>query len=386
MDATRLAVVRANANAGAFLHVIRVESSQTDDAYRMINGGGYFTSFDAHPYGELPTTQGGKAAGAYQFLPTTYAGLRRRWPQFLKGFTPPEQDDAAILYMYELGALDDVLAGRLANAVERLKNVWVAFQAVSLDRLTGVFLQYGGKLASQDDTQPAAPIEDRSTPYQPEGSTMPAALVALAQILISAFTPLAQQFIADKVNKAAKTGDPTIGQGVASAVLSAAQGALGIPDRATPELTAAAVVAAAQDKPEVLKAAEDAAIDYLQKLAPLFEKIAAQDLKVWEAEDAGRDRAAARANTSPAEDWMAKTLVVGILGISGLLIIFVTAVAGVQIAFLPTRTPTTEVWAALTGIVGTTFGILGTVYAFRFGTTRNNSLKDLTVEQLSRRK
>lgn len=397
MDSTKLAVVLSNANVGAFLRVIREGESSQDDAiaYRMVNGGGRFESFAAHPYGELPTTQGGRAAGAYQFLPTTWAGLRRRWPTYLVDFSPASQDAGAVLYLYELGALDDVLAGRVAQAIARLGRIWTSLPngtensgRYTLAKALAVFTRYGGKLAGTPpaDTQPAAPIEDRSTPYvppQPEAK-MPAALIALAQVLISAFTPVAQSYIAEKVNKAAKTGDPTVGEGVAKAVIDSAQQALGIPDRATPEATAAAVVAAAQDKPDVIATAQESAIDFLEKIGPLLDKIGAQDLKAWEAEDRGRDAAAARGRAdendlAPMLAWAAFLLVSFIL--TGLF-----AIMGVQVAYSAAREPSVAMLTLVGPILGTIVSLLVAVFAYRFGTTRNNSIKDLTVEQLSRRK
>ncbi|MBK7082299.1 MAG: hypothetical protein IPH55_16765 [Betaproteobacteria bacterium] len=63
-------------NVKAFLRVIRErESGQGADAYLMINGGGHMAGFASHPWHGIPTTQGSKACGAYQFLGTTWAGL-----------------------------------------------------------------------------------------------------------------------------------------------------------------------------------------------------------------------------------------------------------------------------------------------------------------------
>jgi hypothetical protein len=45
--------------------------------------------------------------------------------------------------------------------------------------------------------------------------------------------------------------------------------------------------------------------------------------------------------------------------------------------------PSTEVWAAITGIIGSVFGIAGTLYAFRFGTSRTSSAKDATNAALA---
>ncbi len=193
MDATRLAVALSHANVGAVLRVLREgESRQSDDAYTLINGGAHFASFDAHPFGELPTTRGGRASGAYQFLPTTWADLRRRYPWALPDFSPPSQDAGAVLLIHDRGALDDVMAGRIEAAISKLRPTWTSLPGASensgrytMARALGVYRQYGGRLAAdQSDTQPAAPIEDRSVPYQPtEEVAMAPVLMFLPAIL-----------------------------------------------------------------------------------------------------------------------------------------------------------------------------------------------------------
>lgn len=395
MDATRLAVALSHANVGAFLRVLRQgESSQGDDAYTIINGGAHFSSFDAHPFGELPTTRGGRAAGAYQFLPTTWADLRRRYPWALPDFAPRSQDAGAVLLINDRGALADVIAGRLDAAIVKLRPEWTSLPGASensgrytLARARDVFLRYGGALAGAD-TQAPAPIEERGVPYVPpepqQEAPMPA-LMALAQILFSAFTPVAQTYISEKINKATRSGDPAVGQGVAKAAIDAAQQVLKIPDLPTPEATAAAVVAAAQQNPDAIQAAEKASVDYLEKIAPLLDKIAAHDLAVWDAEVRGQDAAAERGRADGEND-IAPMLVRAVLGLITLSLTFMFGIMALQTLYSAQHEPSTAMLTLAGPLIGTIFSGLGMMLAYRFGTTRNNSLKDLTVEQLSRRK
>ncbi len=397
MDATRLAVALSHANVGAFLRVLRQgESSQGDDAYTIINGGAHFSSFDAHPFGELPTTRGGRAAGAYQFLPTTWADLRRRYPWALPDFAPRSQDAGAVLLINDRGALDAVMAGRIETAIGKLRPTWTSLPGASensgrytMARALDVYRQHGGRLAAdQSDTQPAAPIEERGVPYVPpepqQEAPMPA-LMALAQILFSAFTPVAQTYISEKINKATRSGDPAVGQGVAKAAIDAAQQVLKIPDLPTPEATAAAVVAAAQQNPDAIQAAEKASVDYLEKIAPLLDKIAAHDLAVWDAEVRGQDAAAERGRADGEND-IAPMLVRAVLGLITLSLTFMFGIMALQTLYSAQHEPSTAMLTLAGPLIGTIFSGLGMMLAYRFGTTRNNSLKDLTVEQLSRRK
>ena len=214
---------------------------------------------------------------------------------------------------------------------------------------------------------------------------MPAALVALAQVLISAFTPVAQSYIAEKVNKATKSGDPSVGDGVAKAALAAAQSVLKIPGDATTDPNVAAqVVAAAQAKPEAVAAAEESALDFLEKIGPLLEKIGQHDLDVWKAEDAGRDAAAARGRAD--EHDLATMLAWAAFALVAFILTGVFAIMGVQVFYSQAHEPSVAMLTLVGPILGTIVSLLAAVFAYRFGTSRNNSIKDITVEQLSRRK
>ncbi len=79
-------------------------------------------------------------------------------------------------------------------------------------------------------------------------------------------------------------------------------------------------------------------------------------------------------------------LVYGALGVMGLLVMFVCAIIVVQVWKLPTHTPATEVWAALTGIIGWATGVGNTIFAFRFGSTRSSAAKDATISNIARGK
>lgn len=200
IDPTRLAVARSHANVGAFLRVIREgESSQTDDAYRMRWGGlgkpvAYFSDFAKHPRIFERTTGGrvSSAAGAYQIVATTYdlyaPGLG------ITDFSPASQDAIAIAIIDGEGALGDVMSGRIETAIAKLRDQWTSLPGAAENaRLTlahalAVYTKYGGVFGASD-TQPAAPIEDRSTPHQEP--IMPLPILAL----VSAFGPLIAQMI-----------------------------------------------------------------------------------------------------------------------------------------------------------------------------------------------
>jgi muramidase (phage lysozyme) len=392
-------------NVNAFLDgVIRPgESSRDEKAYYMRWPGlgkpvAYFTSLDAHPRMFEPTTGGrvSSAAGAFQITASTYDDFA---PELgITDFSILSQRILAVAIIGAEGALADIIVGNIRAAIHKLRGRWTSLPGAEenngrwdMDAALQSFAAAGGSFSGSDREDDAivvpptpSPAPAPSRPYNPDQDDpmpIPAAVLsigaALLPTLLEAFSSVGKAKITKEMNR--HLDDPVASAALADAIVGAAV-------KATKTVNPVVAVAEVATDPAVAQQVEEDVLADLERLAPLFDKVAAHDLKVWEAEDQGRDRAATRATQSPADDWMAKALVIGVLFISGLLIIFVGAVAAVQIGFLQTRSPTTEVWAALTGIIGTVLGILGSVFAFRFGTTRNNSIKDVTMEQLSRRK
>lgn len=403
MTATRLAVAISHANVGAILRVIREgESSQEPAAYRMRWGGlgkpvAYFDDFSKHPRIFEPTTGGrvSSAAGAYQIVATTYDAVA---PSLgITDFTPASQDALAVALIDRRGALDDVMAGRIRTALMDLRQEWTSLPGAAendgrytMERALAVYAKYGGRLAvAEPDAQPAAPIADRSTPYIPpdtgrifnpeqEAPNMDPVTIGLGigliKSLIEAFSPLAREKIAKEVNR--HSSDPTVGQQVADNVLAAVSTATGKPDPID------AVVAVKGDPALAAKVEHDVLAE-LDRLAPLLDKIAEQDRATWEAEDRGRDAAARRGQSDEID--LGPILAYGALFMVSATLFALCVVMGVQVFFSPSREPSIAMLTLVGPLLGTVFGVLASVYAYRFGTTRNNTLKDITVEQLSRR-
>jgi lysozyme len=147
-------------NVKAFLRVIREEESSQDDdvAYRIIVGYPYIDLADEklndHPRKRVKLGNGvtSSAAGAYQFQPATWDSLAAQLG--LSGFYPGNQDRAAIGLIAELGAVNDVVAGRLKSAIAKVSidNGWTSLPGGSQERQSyaharAVFLKYGGQVA-----------------------------------------------------------------------------------------------------------------------------------------------------------------------------------------------------------------------------------------------
>lgn len=179
----------------AFLRVIREgETNQSEDAYRMVNGGGFFDAPPwRHPYEGLSTTQGGKAAGAPQYLPSTWAGLVRQYA--FEDFSPINQDCGAVALIKERGALDDVMEGRLDEAIRKLSAIWISLPGLGA-RAQKIFGRYGGRLAgdlSPDRTGDPAPSDSQPEPIPQSKEVKP--MLPFIGALISAAISAAPDLI-----------------------------------------------------------------------------------------------------------------------------------------------------------------------------------------------
>ena len=214
-----------NTNLAAFLRVIREgETNQTDDAYRMIVGGEYFDSFSDHPRKPVYLPRLGltsTAAGAYQFLARTWDNLVKQYG--FTDFSSANQDDAAVKLIEGRGALEDVLAGRLDEAIRKCNKEWASLPGSpygqptrTLSALREVYVRYGGTLAGSTlqsetvtDTQDKpAPIVESNPIFTRKEPVEPLSILSLGVTALSKLVPaLSQMFpggeVAERNAKAA---------------------------------------------------------------------------------------------------------------------------------------------------------------------------------------
>lgn len=184
-------------NVAAFLRVIREgESSQTEDAYRTLVGGGQFAGFDDHPRQAVwidSLKVRSTAAGAYQFLSGTWDWVRKKLG--LPDFSPHSQDLAALGLIDHRGALADVKAGRLAEAIYKCAHEWASLPGspygqptLNYARCQRVYLEFGGQLA--DD--PALDAEAQNS--EAKAMPIPALVGALLPSIVEAIPALTKVF------------------------------------------------------------------------------------------------------------------------------------------------------------------------------------------------
>lgn len=194
----------------------------------------------------------------------------------------------------------------------------------------------------------------------------------LAAGLIDAFAPVAKQKVVAELER--HGADSAAAAQIIGSVVDAAKTLTGDPNPITATATAVA-------DPAVLEKVADDTLATIERLAPLLEKVVAWERQDRQDDEASRDAAS---NRSRLEDYdMTGPLLQGALRFAGGLTVFVCMIALIQL--LKTDTIATEVWSLIAGLVGTVFGIVGTIYAYRFGTSRSSGAKDIVIGELSRR-
>jgi lysozyme len=141
-------------NLKAFLTMIQyAEGTYGQDGYRKLYGGSLFNDLSKHP--NTPTTKWGitsTAAGAYQILSKTWNELQTKLG--LPDFSPLSQDKAAIELIRRRKALEDVMAGRWAQAIEKCKKEWASLPGAgygqnekNIKNLLSVYKVAGGTIS-----------------------------------------------------------------------------------------------------------------------------------------------------------------------------------------------------------------------------------------------
>ena len=163
----RCTALLGGANMRAWLRVIREgETNQTEDAYRMIYGGGLMDGPNHPWYGRTTTEVGHSTAfGAYQFLGTSYEEATTALG--LGDDTSPVNQDLCAVWTIDVKrhATAAVQDGNLSLAIDKLKTEWVSLPTLGLRRVQQVFTDYGGTSSEQ----PAAevPVQQPEKPMAP---------------------------------------------------------------------------------------------------------------------------------------------------------------------------------------------------------------------------
>lgn len=370
IDINGLRDALTNPNVRAFLRVIRQgETNQTDAAYRMRYGGA-FDDLSHHPDVRvyLPDGRFTTAAGAYQFTFSTWRILAGKYG--FADFQPETQDLACVaLIDDEAHALPDVIAGNLDVAIWRCRATWTSLPGAAesnrrwtLAKAHDLFTQYGGVISAPSVTAaPAAPAA-----AQPEG-TMPIALIlGLGQALIQAFAPLAQEKLTKVI--AAHTSSPEVANQIATTLVEKAQELTGKTD-------AIEAVVAAKGDPNIMAQLQGNALDQLDKLMPVLDKLAEVEKGAWAAEETSRaaagDRGLAMQAAGPLYNNPTFLVAAFVMALVAVVVFAVLFRGGFSV----------DMQAFVIGaIVG---GALTAVLSYFLGSSRSSGAKDVLIAQLS---
>ncbi|MGN6314622.1 MAG: glycoside hydrolase family 24 protein [Rhodanobacteraceae bacterium] len=173
MSARLSSSAAGGANVIAFLDMLATSelganllTPDTDDGYRVIVGSTpmrpiLVSSYASHPRIEVRTAFGwSDAAGRYQVMASTPDRIRTDtwdWASHaagVKDFSPESQDRVAIELVSHRGALDDIKAGRIADALAKCRQEWASLPGAGYgqrendrERLVAIYQAAGGKLA-----------------------------------------------------------------------------------------------------------------------------------------------------------------------------------------------------------------------------------------------
>jgi muramidase (phage lysozyme) len=185
-------------NVKSFLAVIRAGEGTSDSGgYSRHYGGTSFDSFADHP--RIAITAGrwtSTAAGAYQFLSRTWDECAAALD--LADFGPKNQDLAALFLIDRRKALEDVLAGRIEQAITKCNREWASLpgspygQPVrTMEQALATYRAHGGEL-EQSLGKPAESVHDYDSQEQP--MPIPAIIGALLPGIIRAIPDLGKLF------------------------------------------------------------------------------------------------------------------------------------------------------------------------------------------------
>ena len=376
---------RLNPNVAAFLRIIREgESNQTDDAYTLINGGGHFTDFSKHPYDGIPTTEGGKAAGAFQDLGTTWKELREQFN--LLDFTPKSQELGNIGDIANHGVLQAIVDGDPKTAFDHLQKEWVSLTDLGWDRAKAIYQKYGGTFAPgapQFETPPPEPVPAVETQSEavspalpssqsqevPVGALAPIFLQTILPSVIGLFSQRAQATIAEKTG-ASPDAAAAFMQNLMQQVSAVSKIAV------TDQTSAIQAVAAVThpDATEQIAQLEQHCLDYLDKVGPMIDKLADFELKFKAAQVAGMDAASLRGARDKYD--LAPVLARNSEGLAWFIVAALIGGLGIAIGFKVDL-------AIITGILGLAGPIIQSIiknrseiYAYRFDGSTASTARD----------
>lgn len=378
MTRDELLALSREPNVRAMLDVIAAcEGTDGPQGYRTLFGGSLVDSLADHPRRVITRPVGGRplsssAAGRYQFLRATWDEVRVRYG--LPSFEPQWQDAAAVALIERRGALQHVRAGRLDEAIARLRLEWASLpgspygQPVkTMEFVRRRFREAGGleaQIVSEitDAERPPAPAPAAPAPTTPPtvaeppvareeapvAAPIPAIVAALLPALIDRIPALVKLFRGDERRPVAERN------------AQAAVQVLEIAREVTGAVNEQQAVERVLRDPDAAARMTRAVQERWYELAP--------------ADGGGIEGArAAAAKATGDDDWRA----VGYGVVLGLLALIIIAGGGALIWTLLRDPATTAEQRGM--LIGAVVALMGSVTAFFFGSSVSSRSKDAAI-------
>ena len=174
-----------NPNVAAFLRAIRLgEGTSDDDGYRRIVGGESFDDYSDHPRKRvwIPRYKlWSTAAGAYQFIAGTWDEMAAKYR--LPDFSAHSQDLAAVGLILRRKALDDVLEGRIEQAIGKCRWEWASLPGSPLGQRTEPMVKVLAEYEKHGGRSTPAPIVASTPVFVKEESMSPFIALALPKLI-----------------------------------------------------------------------------------------------------------------------------------------------------------------------------------------------------------
>lgn len=250
-------------------------------------------------------------------------------------------------------------------------------------------------------TQPAAPIEDRSPPavggragvqysdpstrrgQPPRGGQMLPILAALLPTVLQLFSGRAQAQIAK-----ATGADPVVADQFMQNLISVIGKQVGVP--VTDDASAIQAVASLTSIPnEAAKAVavasvETQALDYLDKLAPILDRLHGYQKEEWAASDASQLAAFERNKSDPSQNIQKPMMTFTMYIVAGCTL-FTGVLLGIQMWLKDGEEPNGQLIILFVMLVTTFVNMLRTQNDWGFGSSKASAAKDVVIGELARR-
>lgn len=402
----------------------------------------FFTDMSRHPRIFEPLNDGtgrvSSASGALQWTATTWDDTINRYEGLRDDFSKTMQDYVSIAKFHQLGVLEALVDGYFEVFMAGIKDTWAGMPASVLQdggrkipwaRAEKAWKDWGGQLMTVAASVPRipAPISEvdlsqvppaaRQTPpatnydssyyvglesgtqfSQPQHpttteSTMePISIISLLWSLFQAFSPVVKAKIESSMAKVTD-GNKVVADQVTGNLMGMMQQlatqALPAPPEAAPGVVSVSQGAGAQmvepmmaiatikSNPALLAQAEQITTNFFEENKAMLEEVARLDQVKWAAEEKSADNASQRALGDSMD--MAGPLLYGGLFMVGLLLTFVCAIIGIQVVV--DGEAATEMWAALTGLIGWATAQLSLIYGYRFGMSKTSNAQNILLAE-----